>query len=393
MKASEDPLLFNSSVEISYKNCIDFIINHAKFEKYLIAHDPMYDAMKYNNEYAIEKLIAKFGFNVLFLEELNKRSLKNFLDSRVRENWTDESLVPEITIDYSFMQPEKRLSDNDLTRTSIESLHYIVTNSEVKNLIAHPVLSYYIDERFRRYNNLYLLNFMLFLVLFCLPILLHYYTDIPKLPFISMMYLIIREFFQFIILYKRKSEEQIDGSCKSQNVFLATLNEHFISKTNVMETLLIIASILLGLAPSKNVRNYKQKLIAVVLLGSFELGILITETFPMQTRQLLMFRTIIKNSIGIIFMIVGFNVAFAFAFHLNVKGSDSDKAFDNFSEVFLSLVKVMVMFSGELDVSNIWNDNAFFGVFFFLFLICVMILLNFFNAMVISDVQVNCTFI
>lgn len=127
--------------------------------------------------------IGNISNNKLNPSDLNRNwieadAFKKYLDSRVTGS-LDENHVLSIKIDYSFLiDPETRtlfeckskIVDKSLFfNESIKPLEMILENERLTHLVTHPVISLYTHIMSYKYQRIYNINLIAFLLIFVLP--------------------------------------------------------------------------------------------------------------------------------------------------------------------------------------------------------------------------------
>ena len=116
-----------------------------------------------------------------------------------------------------------------------------------------------------------------------------------------------------------------------------------------------------------------------------------------------MFTTVARTYFNIIVSYIPFLLAFAFVFSLiyNVKNGETqtqtnstatadseDEEYDHFGTIFASLVRTLVMLTGEFNYPDIpmkhWLGRVIFTIFIFLMVIVIM---NLLNGLAVSDIN------
>lgn len=365
-----------------YEKCVDLLMDDKRFKEKLEILDPMYEAIKNRNDHAIEKLIEKFGLDDIFLDEISNKAFHDFLDSRITQNAEDDRWE----ISYEFLKKSEQSA-------GISVIYKIAKNHSLQSLITHPVISSYVNEKSNKFDKFYKTNTTIFLFLYILPLLIYYgwheYEGLWIVPFI---YLVIRELFQFVLRFCIEMGKPKDASKKSRATFenqaekpkgtsdnlKATLWNHFKSGTNIIDFTLIILTV-----PPIFHLNVAFK-IALIAFGSLEIFLMLSEAFSRISIFMLMLQKVVKNYVMLFCSIViWFNIAFALCFRLVL---DNDK----FSDAISSIFNVQIMFGGEYEANGIDGyQNGFFGIFFVFFVVSIILLTNFMNAVAIADISVS----
>lgn len=161
----------------------------------------MYDAVNCKNDFAIKKLIKKFGLTELFMKSLDIRALENFFNSIL-----EVDQFSTITIDYEFVRPT-----DDSYKNSMRSLYSISKHSAMANLVQHPAITSFVDYQFERFTNFHVFNFVALLVMLFL-------SGLFRHPLILCVYLCLREVLQTIFEWKSG-----DNKCALKNFVTALL--------------------------------------------------------------------------------------------------------------------------------------------------------------------------
>jgi hypothetical protein len=243
-------------------------------------YNPMREAFKYQNKYAILKLIKQFGLRYNFFNDVDRDTIESFLDGCVQEkkNQDDETYIE---IDYDFLRNGSFLYDNTLMA--------LARYSESNDLITHPIIELYVELVVKQFKCFHQLNFLLYVVFYIIPALYGFvgFNYIGYL--IAFAYIFIRELCQFIFntIYNRKSRSKVDAdNCdvEADMTLRRSFNNGFYdSQMNILETTLIITT--LGTSLSQHFEMfllYKICLVATILLGAIEMSILL---MPLISKQ------------------------------------------------------------------------------------------------------------
>lgn len=319
--------------------------------------EPLYHAVAFNNQFAINTYINKFGLEPHQIQELNKHAFENVLNSQVTEKVDEVSFkVTKMEIDYGFLDGEKYEN-----KSCMESLKYISDHDHFKHLILHPVLSFYIDKQFKRLNRLFSYNFLIFLCFGALAVLLNK-------PIVMGFYLLFRELIQIILAYRAEN-----------------LKEYFTSLTNLFDILLIVGVFVMPL-------SFKEEsIIIVTFLGLIQSIMIISELKSSFALKMFILLKIVGKFVKLFVIVLPIILSFGIGFHLIFKGCEKAKELNKFETYFTSVVKTVVMtVASELDFKDFCKLNsAFVRIFFIFFLLCSIVLINFVSALVIADIEVR----
>jgi hypothetical protein len=376
------------------KKCIDLIVADKEFDKLLTEFNLMHDAVVYQNQYAISKLINRFGLKAEFFEELDKDSLESFLDSNVSFNRERNKKLSETKIDY-----ENLCKDN-----CWKALAAIKNSNELRELITHPVITTFVNFKIQQFTRIFILNLLLFVVFFITPVWYCFQYLDPLGMWLACSYILLREIFQSIISRISLSDPQCYFESK-------TMKEIFWkSPANILECLLFLST--MGAAVTLHLDTlpfYKLFLVLSILFATVEFSILITAVFPSNGIYFFMLRTVLKTFLSTAFVYLLFVISFAMCFHVvfdDIKGDDDDthasfeqinstsieieKKISSYLESWTAIVRTFVRMSGEFEASSLKHQYFWLSPTFLLcFVFTSIIFYNFINGLAIDDIQVS----
>jgi hypothetical protein len=273
------------SIGISdYETFLDILIEASAFKNVMEEYNPMAEAFKQQNEYAMLKLIKQFGLRHNFFNDVDRDTIESFLNSCVqkRKNEYEESYVE---IDYDFLRNGSFLFDNTLLA--------LTESPESTELITHPVIKLYVELVVKQFKYFHYLNFLLFVVFYITPAL-YGFVGFNYIGYLfAFAYIFIRELCQLIFttIYNRESRWKfyavnydVEADMTSRNNTRRSFNNGFYdSKMNILETVLTITT--LGTSLSllfEMFLLYKICLVATILLGTIEVSILL---MPVVSKQ------------------------------------------------------------------------------------------------------------
>lgn len=284
-------------------------------------------------------------------------------------------------------------------------IEYLAKSNDHKHLVKHPLIASFLDLKWQRFAPVFYFNFTIFLIfsLTMVPYIHLYYgkpissslrTVFFVISLVTLAYVIVRELIQFIMSpgqYLRKIE-------------------------NLLEIALIVMSALVLSGVPFNEEWQRTIAATTILLVVGELFIL-TGSLPVLsfTTHLVMLRTVTKTFLRSLMLYSIMLVAFALCFHTLLSKSDKKEDeslvpreeevknaetgdeeegevdFNGFSNLYIALVKTVVMLTGEFDAGDIKFQSMLpsyiiFVVFVFLF---SSVLVNLLNGLAISDTQVG----
>ena len=161
------------------------------------------------------------------------------------------------------------------------------------------------------------------------------------------------------------------------------------SSENWLEILLIIATFIScsGVVDGMKIKSHLSAI--ALLLGWFEL-LLMSGRLPLLSVQQKMLKNVSQTFMIFIMGYFPLLVAFAFSFYVLFKDSAEPDGTKHFPSPLFSLLKTIVMFSGELEAANL-SFNTFpytSHVIFIIFVLLVaIILLNLLNGLAVNDTE------
>ncbi|XP_058829465.1 transient receptor potential cation channel protein painless [Topomyia yanbarensis] len=367
-------------------------------------------AVKYKVDEAVELLLkhsAYIGVKNVFRElpicEMNPQILEDYLNTCITANDKrpgDEAY--EVNIDFSCLVPPKCKSlysairnDNTARRDHDEMLPivYMSHSDDLRYLLKHPVISSFVLIKWLRLSLYFYINLVIctvsFLAFTSYVVGCYGQENVDQmiketLRFTSLLgttYMALREIGQMFLHVKM----------------------YFSSIENWMEIVLIVASytVLLNEFPSE----IRQVLSAgVIMLSAMEFTMLVG-TLPILSisTHMVMLKTVSKNFLKSLILYSIILISFAFCFYTLFKvnnstgpknayspPNDDDKQeedkFNAFGDVGTSLLKTVVMLTGEFEAADIKFRNSVSYLIFVLFLFFVtLVIFNLMNGLAVSD--------
>lgn len=403
----------------NYKKCFHLLLTHPGIDVDQLDMNEctaLHYAVKYNNQSAILELLkrgayigVKNSFNRFSISEINPKILEKHLNNCVTTNPDHRSGDDnfEIIFDFTNFVPittkqkfvddmEKKDTKADLNAINIcademAPIEYMSKSNELKHLMKHPLIASFLFLKWHRLATIFYINFILYSI-FCVNILSYImlcYCNVNTTETLSRLLwtmslvlascIFVRELFQMVL---------------SPHIY-------FRNKENYLEITLVI-TVGMILSDVKLDESVRRDIAALtILLTVFELFILIGSLPVLSfSTHLVMLRTVTYTFMKSFLLYSIILVAFSLSFFtlLNeprpVKsGQAGEEAegddFNKFENPGVSILKTVVMLTGEFDAASInFNLNA---MSYFLFLTFVFVistvLFNLLNGLAVSDTQ------
>lgn len=351
-------------------------------------------------------LANKNNFNVSPIHNIHADLLEQHLDRCIRaENSKDGDFKENCVVTFSYrtlvpQTPETTRSEKsvmDVEQNPFQQMQelvaetqvvsYISQSSELRHLLKHPVLSSFLFMKWHRIRWFFYTNLTFYLT-FCLSLILYILLNCTdeqstqKSTFFSNLVLALLSI-TFVILIFRELFQMI-----------VSPSTYFLSFENWVEICLIVVTFCIFIDEGDN----KQFSAVAVLLATFELTMLVGQ-HPKICTNVVMLRTVSYNFFKILLWFSVLILAFAFSFYVlfhhpvetTAKNStESDEGTDFFNDPGLSVIKTIVMLTGEFDASSI-NFTTFplaSRLIFLMFVFMIAIILfNLLNGLAVSDTQ------
>lgn len=364
-------------------------------------NSPLHYAVKYNNREAILELMqrgayigARNYFNKLAICDIHPKTLEKHLDNCITTNGSrrgDDHF--EIEFDFTNLVPmstrHSHKADAGRCADEMVPIEYIAESSELKHLVKHPLIASFLFLKWNRLAFVFYVNFLLCMLhtVATVAYVLTCYTEPPdsaamkhSLFFVSStltVYIFVREAFQFIC---------------SPYVYLKSLE-------NYMEIVLIVLTVLV--LKGDNFADGTRRTIGAttILLLAVELYLLAGSLpFWSFSTHYVMLKTVTITFLKSFMLYAIILIAFALSFFTLLRGqraASGDPAADDdinkFENIGLSIMKTLVMSTGEFDAASIdFNSNTWSYIIFVVFLFLVAtVLFNLLNGMAVSDTQVK----
>lgn len=342
-----------SDISTDFSDCIDILLkNFADDTFFNIGHNPMDEAVKYNNDNAAIKLIQKFGLAHQFLHVINTRVLTKYLDSHVQNSKGGIG----IAVNYRFLKDE--------------TIKNIMKKYDLKPSIQHPVIANYVELKYCQFWPLHVTDLLLFIIFsITFPALYFFLRNDSQnanyLLYSSIIYSFLRFGLQLALFYYGLLIPNLSNSSYQNSINMQKQNPLRRSRiiAGLMEVLILV--LLMGVLFSHLFTNRPEYLFSgSLLLMSIEMTKMLSRISPSNvSKYILMFKTVAATlliTMAIFFWII---VAFTLAFHvvIYVGKAEEISKLDNF---WTSFTTTMTIFMGghdgqALKFKGLWNLMLF----------------------------------
>lgn len=396
------------SPKCNYEKCFKLLLDHKDIDvNQLDAYEcsALHYAIKFNNSEAILELMKrgayigqKNAYNQCPLSNINPEVLEKHFDSCITTNdlraGEDEY---EVQFDYSSLVPvstrkhnDKKSSDDhkkseDYCPNEMIALEYISESNELRHLIRHPLIASFL---FLKWNQLALIFYMNFILCLLFAVSTATFTLIyqqdPELngvkhvmriiSFALTLYMIAREISQFR---------------------LSPLT-YFRSVENYMECAMIVLVIIVLFDLCEEDWRRTIAASAMLLIGIEVFHLAGSLPFWSFSTHYVMLKTVISSFLKSLSLYAILLLAFSLAFFtllrekpIWLRDGFEDGELNKFSNLGLSIIKTLVMSTGEFDAADIHfelNPWSYFIFIAFLFIIST-VLLNLLNGLAVNDIQ------
>lgn len=407
----------------NYEKCFQLLLNHRNIDinqQDLFDCSALHYAVKFNNSNAILDLLKKGAFigvknkfNQLSISNINPKVLEKHFDSCITTNdyrVGDDNF--EIRFDYTNFvptetrQPDEKLNDSkkgvETCPDEMSSIEYISESNELRHLIRHPLVASFLFLKWNRLAFIFYMNFVLCslfavstvsYVIFC-------YNDEPSsvelknllrlVTLVLTIYIAVREISQFTFspcVYLRSLENYLECALVVMVLLiLFDICSESWRRTVAATSILLIAVEIFLLAGSLPFWSFSThyvmlKTVTWSFLKSLSLYAIILLAFSLSFFTLLRETPKKNESSGRIDLRANPDDA---------KSGEDEEDLNKFSNLGLSIIKTLVMSTGEFEAASIdFGQNAwsYFVFVAFLFIIST-VLLNLLNGLAVNDTQI-----
>lgn len=339
-----------SDISTDFDDCIDILLKHFPQETFLFDHhNPMDEAVKYNNDNAAIKLIQKFGLTHRFVQVISTKVLTKYLDGHVHNS------TGGIAVNYRFLEDD--------------TIKNVMKKFDLKPTITHPVIANYVELKYSQFWPLHVTDLLLFTVFSITFPALYFFlrNESQSANFLlhsSILYSFLRFILQLVLFYYSLLIPNLSNNL-NQNPTTPMPNP--LRRSRILAGLaeIVILFLLMGVLFSHLFTNRPEYLYSgSLLLMSIEMTKMLSRISPSNvSKYILMFKTVAATlliTMAIFFWVI---VAFTLAFHvvIYVGKSEEISKLDNF---WTSFTTIMTIFMGghdgeALKFKGLWNLMLF----------------------------------
>lgn len=369
------------------------------------------------------------------VKNIDKKFLTDFLDENIKccDDLKDKNC--EIHVDYRFLMDEK----SDL---EVQTLHKISKNSELKEVILHPVILSFLELKWKKINFIVYFNllvyfcFMMFLGSFVINFFHHEVYNQERVAVTTRFgeddshdqgLNMLSWLFGFSSGSKRVkrsvniedtddakrwkllSENEISYKLCFFGVILLTIYEviqfatsykkYFFKFNNWLDIAMISLSfvVLVKSFDFKPDHFKKIRSVMILIMAAQTIQLISKVSFLSMSLHMTIFKKVCATFLKTIALYMILILAFAMSFYTlndrkgsgsinSIKTSSQSEENDNFSDIFVSIITTVRMMLSDFDSMKVKPEDRFEGIIFLLFMILITaVLFNLLNALAVKD--------
>lgn len=414
-----------------YGKCFDLLLAHEAIDvnqKDANGNTALHMAVKYNNKSATLALLkrgayvgAQNKFNDFPINDIDPTVLETHLNNCITTNDRrsgDDAY--EIRFNFSNLVPSGCRGGADVkkeyaTRTKhsdeMAPVEYMAKSKELKHLVKHPLIASFLFLKWHRLSTVFYANFVCYSI-YCLALisyLLFCYGQNAPRPLAACLYTISAVGGLYVLA------REVAQLIMSPKVYMT-------NRENYLELALIGMTVAV-LVPHDYAESTRRTVAAITILLAVSEFFLLTGSLPVLSfsTHLVMLKTVSKSFLRGLLLYSIILIAFALCFYTLLGEDDEimavkrknddpivfpttvadgdaaaaaegeDDEFNKFGHPGISIIKTVVMLTGEFDASSInfkHNISSYFIFVIFVFLIST-VLFNLLNGLAVSDTQVR----
>lgn len=342
-----------SDISTDFDDCIDILLKSFPDDTFFRdQHNPMDEAVKYNNDNAAIKLIKKFGLTRRFVQVINTKVLTKYLDGHV------DNSKSGISVNYRFLKDE--------------TIKNVMRKTNLKTAIQHPVIANYVELKYSQFWPLHVTDFLLFILFSVISPALYFFmrNESKNANYIlhsSILYSFLRFGLQVALFYYSLLIPNVSNSKLNQDSSDDSLLPKPLRRSRILAGLteVLILFLLMGVLFSHLFTNRPEYLFSgSLLLNTIEMTKMLSRISPSNvSKYILMFKTVAATlliTMAIFFWII---IAFTLAFHVVIYAGKTEDI-SKLDNLWTSFTTIMTIFMGghdgeALKFKGLWNLMLF----------------------------------
>ncbi|XP_069704044.1 transient receptor potential cation channel protein painless-like [Periplaneta americana] len=422
----------NDTNKDQYHKCFDFVLQkrttlgidiNQGCEKY--EHTALHAAVLENDTYYAKELLlsgAYIGsintFNISPVHDIDPTALEAALNECIeiiKPNKKDnEKNEIQVEVNFNFLKPsaKSRLDrpaegGERLNETLLEmhSLYYISRSKHLRHLLKHPVLLLFLELKWNRICMLLYLNillYLLFVVFLTVYILIENSlcetfdqntcnTQSLSYELYGIIFVIVLVLFLILIVWE------------TVKFFMMVQKITFFWKLkNLLKIAILLTTVLIIIGVRTKI------IVAICLFFAWTEITLQCDYFSTFAIYNEMFKRVANSYMSFLILytplIISFTCGFyelrhkqfsneserpdEFSIQNNNNSSEENKIVDFYSNIFLALLKTVLMMTGEFDASTMSFEIGYYFVFLLFVFVITIVLMNLLSGLAVSDIQV-----
>ncbi|XP_031636687.1 transient receptor potential cation channel protein painless-like [Contarinia nasturtii] len=369
--------------QIDFGKCVDLLFKYADYEvnEQNVDHSALHLAVMYNKSKTIMDLLKRGAY--IGLKDATQRPTIWNINAKTLEKHFDNCITGENLVVFNYENLIAPSCDypNDLT-----VIEFISQSNELRHLLEHPLIASFISLKWTRMALVFYIDFMLYFLLSLVTGLISmYYIRDPSSYSIPMV--VITLTFIAYVAFRRLIQVSF---CSSSH------QKTWENSLNSLLTLSIIVFLVLFMAGVRyDIHRSIFATICIVLI-THEF-ILLASAFWHFSIYHEMFITVATSSIQSLQLYAIFLPAFSLLFYILLCDSSESGRQQNgdtsdwigFSTLGVSVIKTVVMSTGEFDILDMNFDASAVGILVFIGFIFLIstVFMNLLNGLAVSDTQ------
>lgn len=368
----------NDAGKVDFGKCVDLLFKYAEYDVNEQNDDqfsPLHLAVMYNKRKKIFDLL-KNGAYLGLLDKMDRPPIWN-INPKILEKYFDQCIVGDDLIVFNF---ENLISPSIDYPNDLAAIEYISNSSDLRFLLEHPLIASFL---FLKWNRLALVFYLDFLCYFFLSLttgwISMYYLRNPADSMVKMCLFTL--LFTAYVALRRALQVTFCSTKHRQSL------ENYVN--TALTILIVVFSVLFIFAVPLKIYSSTIAALCIVLV-TYEFFVL-ARTFWHFSIYSEIFIAVAKSSIKSLQLYAIFLPAFSLLFFILFCNPDSkDESIpdlNKFGTLGSSILKTIVMSTGEFDVINVNFDVNALSVYVFIGFIFLIstVFMNLLNGLAVSD--------